>query len=148
MNQAISNNAQPIFATKVPVRERMGCFPGFFGDRFIDTENTVYSFAENIVVGYRGEFWDFYRLSNGGFFIAPTKALLYELLVSFGNGYRGEMSARATGLVVCINSYDFLAESTRNIVFVTQSERLREYANIHPEKSKILAAVSAGKIAP
>ncbi len=86
MNQVLSNNAQRKKKNRGSRASGWGASPGFFGDRFIDTENTVYSFAENIVVGYRGEFWDFYRLSNGGFFIAPTKALLYELLVSFGNG--------------------------------------------------------------
>ncbi len=147
MNQAISTNAQPIFATKVPVRERMGCFAGLFEDHFIDTENAVYSFAENIVVGYRGEFWDFYRLSNGGFFISPRKALLYDIMTSFasqmffGNDFRGEMSARATGLVVCIYAYEFMAKGTLEQVFVTQSRLLKEYAVQHPERAKIMAAI-------
>lgn len=141
MNLAKPLNPRTIIANEVPVRERCGCFPGFFGNHFIDTENTVYAFAENIVVGYKGEFWDFFRLTNGGFFVAPRKALLYEVMVPFGNSYRGEMTARAVGLVVCIFAYSFLANKTANEVFIDQIEYLREYANLHPEGSKIFAAI-------
>lgn len=148
MKRLISNSKTPIFATKVPVRERMRCFAGLFEDHFIDTENAVYSFAENIVVGYRGEFWDFYRLSNGGFFISPRKALLYDVMTSFANqqkcfikDFRGEMSARATGLVVCIYAYEFMTKRTSDPVFEAQSWLLKEYAVQHPERTKIMAAI-------
>lgn len=141
MNPATQFNTNTVLATKVPVRERCGCFPGYFGDHFIDTENTVYAFAENLVVGYKGEFWDFFQLNNGGFFVAPTKALLYEVMVSFGNGYRGEMSARAVGVVVCIFAYTFLAEKTGNSIFLDQIDYLKDYASIHPEGAKIFAAI-------
>lgn len=142
MSLAKQLNPKTILATLVPTRERSGCFPGFFGKHFIETENTVYAFAENLVVGYRGEFWEFFKLTNGGFFIAPRKALLYEVLVPFGDGYRGEMSARAVGVVVCIFAYSFLAEKTGEEVFLDQYDRLREYANFHPECAKIFAAIN------
>lgn len=141
MNNKAQTNSNPIVATKVPVRERCGCFPNYFGSHFIATENTIYSFADNLVHGYKGEFWDFFRLSNGGFFIAPTKALKYEVNVSFGNDFRGEMSARATGVVVCIFAYSFLAEKTRNSLFITQTDLLKDYANEHPEGTSIFAAI-------
>lgn len=141
MSLAKSLNPKAIIVTEVPVRERCACFPGYFGDHFIQTENTVYAFAENLVVGYRGEFWDFFRVSNGGFFVAPRKALLYEVMVPFGNNYRGEMSARAAGLVVCIFAYNFLAEKTGNELFIDQADYLKAYADGHPEGPKIFAAI-------
>lgn len=141
MNHAQSVKSSPVIATKVPVRERCDCFPTYFADLFIQTENAVYAFAENIVSGYRGEFWDFYRLSNGGFFVAPTKALLYEVNIPLGNGYRGDMSARATGIVVCLFAYSFLAEKTNMDVYLNQCEWLKDYADVHPEGEKIFAAI-------
>jgi hypothetical protein len=62
-------------------------------------------------------------------------------MVPFGNSYRGEMTARAVGLVVCIFAYSFLANKTGNEIFIDQIEYLREYANLHPEGCKIFAAI-------
>lgn len=137
-NAALANT---IIATKVPLRERIACFPRYFRNHFINAENTVYAFAENIVDGYKGEFWEFYRLSNGGFYVAPTKALLYKITVPFGNSYEGEMSASATGIVVCIFAYTFLAERTSDELFINLADQLKDYANIHPEGSAIFAAI-------
>ena len=79
-------------------------------------------------------------MSNGGFFVAPRKALLYEVMVPFGNNYRGEMSARAAGLVVCIFAYNFPAEKPV-MSYLSTADYLKAYADGHPEGPKIFAAI-------
>jgi len=34
-------------------------------------EQSIYSFMDKLVPDYRGAFWDFHELSNGGFYMAP-----------------------------------------------------------------------------
>ncbi|OYY80584.1 MAG: hypothetical protein B7Y34_05690, partial [Methylophilales bacterium 16-45-9] len=75
-----------------------------FGILFpLSIEPTVYSFASNIATEYNGAYWEFYALSNGGFYMAPSSEESYQ--VSCENGFEGTLSADALGITACLYAY-------------------------------------------
>ena len=114
-----------------------------FGINFPMTiEPTLYSITERMSPDYRGGYWEFYELSNGGFYMAP--AVTDRFNVNSQNGYNGKMSADAFGVTVCLYAYSHLS-FTEKEGFTNECARqfhlLREYMFDHPEVHAILAAI-------
>jgi hypothetical protein len=61
-----------IAAALVPDEERMEFLPSVFGRLMMEGESRVYTWAEELSLAYQGGYWEFYRLSNGGFYMAPA----------------------------------------------------------------------------
>jgi hypothetical protein len=105
-------------------------------------EPTLYSISERLSPDYRGGYWEFYTLSNGGFYMAP--AVIDSFMVSSQNGYNGKMSADAFGVTACLYAYSHLSFTTLE-GFTDECARqfhlLREYMFDHPEVHEILAAI-------
>lgn len=114
-----------------------------FGIRFpLNIEPAVYSIAGNIAFEYNGAYWEFYALSNGGFYMAPCSDNPYQ--VSCENGYEGKLSADALGITACLYAYSHLSFSSNPAfaeICANQYHWLREYMLQHSEASKILGAV-------
>lgn len=149
MSINIETDSQEITATRVGDDERMDFLPGAFGTRlFMRGEMAVYGWMGRLCAAYRGGFWDFFTLSNGGFYMAPQVAdgrALPIVLGGEGNGYAGEMSADAAGIVVTLMTlshlaFESLSDDDQERV-VLAFHRLREYAQTHAESRKILAAI-------
>ncbi len=69
INQAISC----ITAQQVEETARMDFLPTVFGSRLMmHGEAQVYAWMRKLSADYKGGFWQFYNLSNGGFYMAPT----------------------------------------------------------------------------
>ena len=88
---------------------------------------------------YTGGYWDFYTLSNGGFYMAPSGDDIFH--VSCDNQYEGELSADALGITSCLYAYshlsfagDFAREYARHY------HLLRDFMMDHPEVRVILGA--------
>ena len=114
-----------------------------FGIRFpVNIEPAIYSIAGNIAAEYDGAYWDFYSLSNCGFYMAPSLTKLYS--VSCINGFEGTLSADALGVTVCLYAYSHLSFSS-NAVFAEMCANhyhwLRAYMLEHEEAAAILAAI-------
>lgn len=114
-----------------------------FGIRFpVNIEPAIYSIAGNIASEYDGAYWEFYSLSNGGFYMAPSLTKLYA--VSCVNGYEGSLSADALGITACLYAYSHLSFSS-NAVFsemcANHYHGLRAFMVEHKEASVILAAI-------
>jgi hypothetical protein len=114
-----------------------------FGRNFPFTfEPTLYAISERMSSDYGGGYWEFYELSNGGFYMAP--AVIDSFNVNSQNGYKGTMSADAFGITVCLYAYSHL--SFTNIEGFTeecarQFHLLREYMFDHAEVHQILSAI-------
>jgi hypothetical protein len=79
-----------IAARLVPDPERMGFLPKHFGSRrYLQGENAVYDWMRRLCPDYTGGFWDFVELSNGGFYMRPSKDSTYMHLRVDGNGLIG-----------------------------------------------------------
>ena len=105
-------------------------------------EPAVYRIAETIAPEYNGGYWEFYALSNGGFYMAPISDNAYP--VSCENGYEGVLSADALGIAVCLYAYSHLSFSDSTELaetFAQQYHWLRDYMLKHPEAEGILGAI-------
>jgi hypothetical protein len=142
-----------ITAKRVPVRSRMNMLPKHFGIKhMVRVENAIYDFLRALSEDYSGGFWQFYELSNGGFYMAPdesyhpkvgrARAQVKKLRVRVaGNGYEGEMSADAAGIVACLFAFSHLSFRLESEAIGEHYQRLREFALDHPEASAIMSAI-------
>ncbi len=79
-----------------------------FGVHFpMRLEPTIYAMTDRLAEEYQGGYWEFYTLSNGGWFMAPSADTPYR--VSCENGYQGEVSAEAFGIACCLYAYSHLS---------------------------------------
>ena len=105
-------------------------------------EPVVYTITDRIAEDYQGGFWDFWELSNGGFYMSPRSDKRFN--VSCDNGYDGAMSSDALGITVCLYAYSNLSFGTESQFTQTcaqQYHRLRDYALDHDEAGAIFRAV-------
>jgi len=105
-------------------------------------EPAVYGLTENMSEDYHGGYWDFWELSNGGFYMSPNSHNTFK--VSCMNDYVGEMSGDALGITACLYAYSHLSfgqESQFTDTCAQQYHWLREYALDHDEAGDIFRAV-------
>ena len=129
-----------VIAQKVDDSERMMALPRHFGQRLLMFEGAVYDFMRRFAADYDGAYWQFYELSNGGFYMAPD-AGPFRISIDT-NGYEGVMSADAAGITVCLFACSHLSfRYSENDVFGDHFHLLREFAAEHAEASAIFAAI-------
>jgi hypothetical protein len=140
VNHALSNCEHKIEAKLVPMLRRMQILPRYFGRHMLVAEATVYRSLESLCQEYSGGYWDFYELSNGGVYMAPSADCRMRLQCT-GNGFDGEMSADAAGVVACLFAFNALVWKTRDEHFERLFYCLREFASDHAEACTISAAI-------
>ena len=115
-----------------------------FGIHFpLNIEPSVYSIASNIAIEYNGAYWEFYALSNGGFYMAPCSDSIYK--ISCDNGFEGKLSADALGITACLYAYSHLSFYSNQAfaeLCANHYHWLREYILQHKEAFNILSAVN------
>ena len=123
--------------------QRTSITAGLFGVHFpLLVEPLVYALTESMTREYRGGYWQFYSLSNGGFYMAPDSERYYP--VACQNGYEGILSADALGITACLYAYShlsFLDNPTLAEVCAEQYHLLREYMLEQTEAEGILGAI-------
>jgi hypothetical protein len=104
-------------------------------------EPFIYSITASIAREYNGGYWEFYALSNGGFYMAPNSDMLFN--VSCENGFEGNLTADALGITACLYAYSNLSFSGDEFAetCAQQYHWLREYMLGHPEAGAILRAI-------
>ncbi|PXV70873.1 antirestriction protein [Pantoea sp. PNA 03-3] len=137
----------PITARTIPDNRRMAFLPRLFGAWYLTAEASVYTHARTMCAGYVGGSWEFVELSCGSGFLYPLSAERFTLSVS-GNWFEGELSAEATGIVLTLFTLNHLIwhahdEGYAHIcnMLITQQERLKLYADQHPEAGLIYRAI-------
>lgn len=122
---------------------RLQMLPKHFGRSMMLVEGAIYNFARLLCKKYDGGFWQFFELSNGGFYMAPD--LPGQLEVSWSdNYYSGTMSADAFGITVCLFAFSHLSFQLDNTPHGEKVAEhyllLRDYAADHKEAGAIFAA--------
>ncbi|MBK7675860.1 MAG: antirestriction protein [Candidatus Accumulibacter sp.] len=134
---------QYVTAVLVPESRRLSTAATLFGVCFpLQLEPAIYRFAGFLSDDYRGGYWHFYTLSNGGFYMAPAGERRFA--VSAENGYEGELSGDALGVSACLYAYSHLSFREGNFgeSCAEHYHRLREFVLLgHPEAAAILAAI-------
>jgi hypothetical protein len=128
--------------TLVPEYRRLAVTAELFGAWFpTRVEPVVYAFAERLSKDYRGGYWEFWTLSNSGFYMAPARDR--PLRVICENPFQGNLSADALGITACLYAYSHLSFSGPPGFADICSEMyycLREFLMEHPEAGAILKA--------
>lgn len=137
------NTSSKIITRKLVVtNQRVKITAGLFGLAFpMRLEPAIFSIAGNLAAEYDGGYWEFYTLSNGGFYMAPASEEQFS--VSSQNGYEGSMSADALGATACLFSFSLLSfgDGAFAEVCAGQYHLLREFALDHAEAGSIMQAI-------
>lgn len=133
---------QIITSQVVPESERMAFVDKQFGIQYVlKLEPTVFSMAERLSSQYKGGYWNFYTISNGGFYLASRGDTIFA--VSCENGFEGKLSADALGISACMYAYSHLSfgDDAFAETCADQYHMLREYMFQHPEVKTILRTI-------
>jgi hypothetical protein len=126
----------------VPENHRLAITEKLFGDHFsMCLEPLIYNFTDKMADDYHGGYWEFYTLSNGGFYMAPASDRRFH--VTCDNFFEGDLSADTLGITVCLYAYSHLSFAGVPDLADTCNEQyqlLREYVFEHPEVQAILGA--------
>ena len=125
----------------VPEGQRLSITEKLFGIHFpLKLEPVIYGITDRMAEDYDGGYWDFYTLSNGGFYMAPADDQVFR--VACDNMFEGDLSADALGITACLYAYSHLSFSEGRFARVCACHyyRLREYMFEHPEVRAILGA--------
>jgi hypothetical protein len=111
-----------------------------FGIHFpLHLEPAIYGITERMAEDYKGGYWEFYTLSNGGFYMAPSGDRCFH--VTCDNQFEGDLSADALGITSCLYAYSNLSFADGIArEYARQYHLLREYMMEHPEVRAILGA--------
>ena len=120
----------------------MAFLPRLFGPRlFLIGEHAVYGFMERLSpADYNGGLWDFYGFKGEPLYLAPTSRPRFHLS-SDGNGYEGEVSADAAGIIATLFAFSHLSFSHDAKALTDGFARLYAYAADHPEARAIFQAI-------
>lgn len=108
-------NLEKIISIKVPQEKRSSFLQKNFGiDLMSIAENMIFDFMKIIVKDYNGGFYDFYQLSNGGFYIA-TDDLSVNIKI---NNIEEQISGEAAGIIATVFTLEkLLFEDSLDLFF-------------------------------
>lgn len=144
MNEVVD---QKVTCTRVEdSEERMNFLPKHVGMRHMMLfEAIVYRFAEMYCEAYNGGMWEFYELSNGAFFMAPSgdEKMLF---VNGDNFSEVELSPQAFGVVITCYALSYFANkdglSDADIEkFGSNYHYVRDFLMDHDEVQPMLKAI-------
>jgi hypothetical protein len=133
-------NDTRVTASRVAENKRAGFLPRFLGRHLMQGEGLVYGWMSRLCEDYQGGYWEFYTLSNEGFYMAPTRAEPMRLQHP-DNYLDAEMSADAAGIVVTLFALCEMANRYGEDRLVDHYHALREFALGHAEATLILKAI-------
>ena len=137
----VNNDTQAIIATAVPVAKRLDFLPRHFGKRMMEVETYIFNRFTTLCKSYRGGYWEFYDLSNGGCYLALRSQTPLDLDIN-SNGFQGTVSADAAGIIVTLFTLCELAFRHENEeIFSTRFHQLRDFATTHAEHALIFQAI-------
>lgn len=136
----------PITRSLIAEASRMDATHTLFGLHFpLRLEPTVFHMAGMLSEQYQGGEWEFYALSNGGFYMAPCSKPHAQAIfkVTSENGFDGPMSGDALGITACLYAYSHLSFTQNSFgeLCANHYHLLREYALDHSEAGAIFAAI-------
>jgi len=119
--------------------QRMQCLPAIAGHRCVVLEHTIYDMMGRMTDDYDGGFWNYYQLSNGGFYMAPKTDKTFDFACE--NGFQREMSADTAGIVATAMAYSHLSFLKDGDCFARAYYLLSDFIFQHHEAGVIRAAL-------
>jgi Antirestriction protein len=137
---SFDSDANAVIATVESAALRFQFLPTHFGQHMILGEALVYGWLDRISNDYTGGPWEFFSLSNGGFYMAPVTDKPFKIEVAT-NYFSGEMSADAAGVVATLFALCDLANRFGEARLIDRYHWLRDFAIEHAEASLIMGAI-------
>lgn len=128
-----------ITRTIVASTSRLGTLPVVFERHAMWVESTTFEWMRRLNGAYRGGYWEFYNLSNGGFYMGLAVSEKQMLLAP--NGYQAIVSADAASIIAGLYALCNLANNSESQLIIEKYHQLRDYALGHDERNAILAAI-------
>ncbi|MDN7880083.1 antirestriction protein [Burkholderia aenigmatica] len=133
------NNQSPITASIVPDDDRLDILLRTFGVQHVQrAEGLVFSWMRRLCQDYNGGYWDYWKTTNGGFFMAPSAAGAVTLS---SNMEDVELSSQAGGIVASLFAWGQLCNTTELDEHIELYHAVREFAREHAEGQRILALI-------
>lgn len=124
----IEERTHSIIARLVPLDRRSVVVEEIFKVAWpLRVEPTIFNMADTLCPTYKGGYWNFHTLSNGGFFCHPEIAS--PVKVASPNSWDGELSEVGFGITCCLMAYSHLSfgDDTVAVVCTEQFHLLREF---------------------
>lgn len=134
------NNSDLIIAHEIPEMNRLNFLPRHLNKAYIKFEMTIYTVMLNFCPDYKGGYWDYFDLSNSGFYMAPLDKRQYRLIIK-DNGFDRFLSADASGIVVTTFALNRIIEQTKSNDYLEKKLLLLEFVKQHKESAQIFAAI-------
>ena len=146
MIQSQSQELAPVVANLVAEGARLSFLPTFFGQHLMMRgEALVFSWLDRLSEDYNGGYWHFYTLTNGGFYLALASDKESMRILVEGNGFDGEMSADAAGIVATFFALSQLTGEVQGTeagdTLIDRYFFLRDFAAEHVEAGLIFRAI-------
>lgn len=120
--------------------KRLEFLPRFVGKHFMAYEGFIFNRMREDAEKYNGGFWEYYALSNGGFYMGldQSEPLTMQCI---GNYFEGTMSADAASIGVNLFALNAFAWQLDPDKFSEAYRQLRDYALQHDEAAQIMAYI-------
>lgn len=139
------NGKDEIVITAIEVKNeqaRLKFLPSKLGRYGIAFENAIYNWMTRNAIAYNGGYWDFYTLSNGGFYLQPTKGYM----LTSPNGFMDDVSVQEAGIIVTLMMLSHFSFVTYEKGHNEDCERISAYFHQLREFIFTLAPESQTKI--
>jgi len=138
MTQA--QEAVSINPTLVSEASRAGTLHSVFGRHAMRAESLTFSWMRRLNSKYEGGYWNFYTLSNNGFYMAPKLGQIVHMS-NPENWFDGAVTPDAAGIIASLFAQNQLCNQTAIDEHIELYYALREYAAQHPEHRLIFKAI-------
>ncbi|MTC74208.1 hypothetical protein GKR75_08015 [Providencia sp. wls1919] len=146
-NERSGKHETEIVAIKVNnSQDRLKFLPSKLGRYCISFENAIYDWMNRNAIAYNGGFWDFFNLSNSGFYLQPSKGYM----ITTPNGFMDDTTSEETGIIVTLMMLSHFSFVTYEKGHQEDCERISAYFHklrefiftLSPEsQTKILNAI-------
>lgn len=131
---------ETITKTQVPEAQRGDFLPRHVGNAFMRFENSIYDWMGQLCADYNGGYWQFYELSNGGFFMALDSEKRFRAV--WPDNYSDEeMSAEAASIAANLFALNALCWQSPSEALTEAYYALRDFAAQHNEGAKIMRVI-------
>lgn len=114
--------------TIVPENERLDFLPNHFGKHFLMLENLVYSFAEKMIDGYVGGYWEFAYADTDC--VAPFMFFKEDdvKMTNLFSGDEVEVDGILAGMIVSIYAIEYLVNEVFDDALIDKLDALKDSA--------------------
>lgn len=121
---------------------RMKCLSDIAGPSIIQTVRLEHAFFNAMHLydnTYCGGWWNFFKLSNGGFYVALKDDRQFHMVSP--NGFECDVDANTAGIIISAFAYSNLSFGSNGDAFGEEYHKLSDFIFQHPEAGTIRAAL-------